>query len=67
MRSARYNDWKHCITVKCGIPLTAGYVTQRITALNNARDHHTQKFRETWGDEYLNQVIGWFETAKSEL
>ncbi|AWX93881.1 hypothetical protein DPM13_14980 [Paracoccus mutanolyticus] len=27
-----YAEWEHCITVECGIPLTAGYVAGRIPA-----------------------------------
>ena len=27
-----YDEWEHCITVKCGIPLTPAYVAGRITA-----------------------------------
>ncbi len=67
MPPTSYDDWKHCITVKCGIPLTLQYVEQRIAALTNASDHHTSKFRQTWGDQYLAQTIGWFEMAKQEL
>ena len=67
MKLTSYDEWKNCITVLCGIPLTPAYVDQRIAALKNPGDHHTQKFRETWGDAHLAEVIGWFETAKAEL
>ena len=39
-----YGDWKHCITVLCGIPLTGPYIEQRLTALRNAANNTTQKF-----------------------
>lgn len=28
-----YGDWKHCITVKCDIPLTPDYVAERFAEL----------------------------------
>lgn len=67
MRLETYDDWKHCITVECGIPLTAAYVDERIAALKNPNDHHTRKFRSEWGDAHLAKVIGWFEAAKREV
>lgn len=67
MKLDTYDNWKHCITVECGIPLTAAYINQRIGALRNPMDHHTQKFIQEYGESHLSKVIGWFETAKSEL
>ena len=61
-----YDDWKHCITVLCGIPLTQTYVEQRLAALRDPADHHTQKFIATWGEAHLARVIGWFEQAQRE-
>ena len=62
-----YDDWKHCITVLCRIPLTPDYVEQRLAALRNPDDHGTQKFTATWGEAHLARVTGWFEQAKREL
>ena len=62
-----YDDWKHCITVLCGIPLTLPYVEQRLTALRDPADFGTQKFMSTWGEDHLSRVIGWFEQAEQEL
>ena len=66
MKLSTYEDWKHCITVECGIPLTPDYIDQRIAALKDPRDHHTQKFKTEYGDAHLAKVIGWFETAKKD-
>ena len=44
-----YEEWKHCITVDCAIPLTPHFVQERIAALTDKRDFHTQKFIESWG------------------
>ncbi len=68
MRSlGAYDDWKHCITVLCGIPLTQAYVNERLAALRNPADYKTQKFLEAWGEAHLERVIGWFEQAEQEL
>jgi len=62
-----YDDWKHCITVDCGIPLTLAYVEQRLAALRNPAEYGTQRFIATWGEVHLARVIGWFEQAEREL
>ena len=62
-----YEEWKHCITVKCDIPLTSAYVTERLEALNDACDFRTQKFIEQWGAAHHARTIEWFEQAKAEL
>ena len=62
-----YDDWKHCITVLCRIPLTLAYVEQRLAALRDPDDNGTQKFIATWGEAHLAHVIGWFEQAEREL
>ena len=62
-----YDDWKHCITVLCGIPLTLPYVEERLAALRNPADHGTQKLVASWGEAHLERVTGWFEQAEGEL
>ena len=62
-----YNDWKHCITVLCGIPLTPAYVQERLAVLRNPADHGTQKLVAAWGEAHRERVIGWFEQAEGEL
>lgn len=62
-----YDDWKHCITVGCDIPLTPAFVEARLAALQNRSDMHTRKFIDQWGEAHLNRVIGWFEQARREL
>lgn len=62
-----YDDWKHCITVLCGIPLTLEYVEQRLAALRNSAEPGTQKFITAWGEAHLSCVTGWFEQAEQEL
>ena len=61
-----YEDWKHCITVLCGIPLTGPYIEQRLTTLRDPADSTTQKFVAMWGEQHRLRVIGWFEQAQQE-
>jgi len=67
MKLENYEDWKHCITIACGIPLTADYIEGRIKSLNNPSDHYTRKFIDNWGETHLVQIISWFERAATEF
>ena len=62
-----YEDWKHCITVSCDIPLTPSYVRERIEALSDEKDFHTQRFIERWGQQHHERTLAWFRQAASEL
>ena len=62
-----YDEWKHCITVKCRIQLTADFAAKRIAALSNERDSATARFTSLYGDAYRLRVIQWFEQARAEL
>lgn len=67
IRPTSYDEWKHCITVICGIPLTKAYVRQRIEALKDQHEHMTSKFIQLYGEPHRQQTIAWFERALSEL
>lgn len=62
-----YDEWEQCITVKCGIPLTADYVAGRIGALEDGGDFHTRKFIERWGTAHHARTLGWFREAAARL
>lgn len=62
-----YEDWKHCITVSCQIPLTRDYIDKRISELNDSSNQHTQTFINSWGKSHLQQVLSWFKQAKLEI
>ncbi|MEM9760339.1 MAG: hypothetical protein AAF933_13950 [Pseudomonadota bacterium] len=62
-----YEEWRHCITVECGIPLTADFVSQRLTVWRDEASEETRRFRQRYGDEYWRAVIGWFEQAEKEV
>ncbi|MEM9315039.1 MAG: hypothetical protein AAGA95_10455, partial [Pseudomonadota bacterium] len=52
-----YDEWRHCITVECGIPLTADFVSQRLTVWRDEASEETRRFRQRYGDEYWRAVI----------
>ena len=62
-----YDEWKYCITVKCGIALTQDYINERLRALSTTNDHATAKFVEMWGSEHYQKTVSWFEQAASEF
>ena len=62
-----YEAWKRCITIDCGIPLSAEYCSMRLGALQNTDDAHTHSFTKKYGDEHLRRVTGWFTEALGEL
>lgn len=62
-----YLQWRHCITVECGIPLTAEFVAQRIASLSRPGSEETLRFRKLYGDGHWRQVLAWFQQAADEL
>ncbi|MEM7733900.1 MAG: hypothetical protein AAF280_14125 [Pseudomonadota bacterium] len=62
-----YEEWEHCITVQCGIPLTAEFADKRIIEMQDENDFHTQKFIDQWGEAHHAQTLAWFEQAKARL
>ena len=61
-----YDQWRHCITVDCGIDLTASFIEARLKALGDPADAGTARFVELYGESYLDDVVQWFERARSD-
>lgn len=61
-----YEEWRKCITVKCGIPLTLDYMRTRIDALKHADSADNKRFRELYGEGHWHRVTAWFELALKE-
>jgi len=59
-----YQDWRDGLTQRCKIKITPEYARERINALNDQSDLHTQEFAAKYGESYLKQVIQWFEEAE---
>lgn len=56
-----FQDWKHCITVKCGIELTPDFVIQRLANMENKESAANRDFIKLYGEEHFNQVREWFQ------
>lgn len=61
-----YTEWRDALTQRCNIKLTADYARSRIAALSDANDPHTQEFAAKYGEDYLKQVIEWFELSAGQ-
>jgi len=59
-----FHEWRHCIEVKCGIPLTASFILQRIEALSDLNNITTKEFTRLYGEDYRVQVIQWYQQAQ---
>ncbi|MEO0465265.1 MAG: hypothetical protein AAF216_01885 [Pseudomonadota bacterium] len=62
-----YEDWQHCITVKCGIPLTADFVAARINELEDPGNYRTKKFIDAWGNDHHAKTLDWFRQAATQI
>jgi hypothetical protein len=62
-----YGSWRYCIEVKCGIPLTLGYVRERIRVLSDPSHEETRRFSGTYGQAHLERVLAWFRQAADTL
>lgn len=62
-----YEQWRHCITVECRIPLTAAFVADRLSVWRTTDAEETIRFRRLYGDSHWQSVIAWFERAEREL
>jgi len=61
-----YAQWRHCITVECGIPLSADFIAQRLAVWRNPGLEETQRFRRLYGDAHWQAVQRWFVQAAQE-
>jgi len=62
-----YIDWKHCITVECGIPLTLGFVRERLGIFTDPKSPESGRFRKLYGESHWQNVVQWFWQAQTEL
>jgi len=59
-----FEEWRRAITLRCGLTLSRDYCAERIAALQNEAVPSTRSFIETYGENYRQTVISWFETAR---
>lgn len=61
-----YQQWRECITVRCGILLSKNYIASRLGELRDSSHPKTHEFSEKYGQAHLSEVIHWFEMAQKE-
>lgn len=62
-----FNEWKYCITVECGITLSASFIAQRLSVWKDENHEETRRFRQRFVDNYWRSVVGWFTQAEVEV
>ncbi len=62
-----YEQWRHCITVECGIPLTRAFVEERLAAWSNPSAEEARRFEQLYGAAHRQRVLHWFERSLGEL
>ena len=62
-----YAQWRHCIEVECGIPLTPGFIEERLAVWRNPAHDESRRFAQLYGDVHQLRVQQWFEQALASL
>lgn len=62
-----YEQWKNCIVNDCGIKLSRDFVSDRLKVYENMKHPETKKFIKLYGEQHLNNIIYWFQTASEEM
>lgn len=62
-----YEQWRHCITVRCKVALTCEYIKQRIQVLSDPTSKDAETFRRLYGRGHLSAVLDWFKRAQMEI
>lgn len=58
-----YEQWHHCITVECGIPLTRVFAEERLAVWSNPGADERRRFEQLYGSAHLAHVRQWFAQA----
>jgi hypothetical protein len=61
-----YSEWKFCIERDCGIKLTAAFAHERLQALADRKNPHTDSFIKCYGMPYYQKVVKWFQNFLNE-
>lgn len=62
-----YEQWHHCITVECGIPLTRAFAQERLAVWTNPAADETRRFDQLYGAAHRERVRQWFERSLTPL
>lgn len=63
MNLTNYQEWRECIEVHCGIPLTPKFIDERLKELKDGSHAKTREFERLYGTDHLQMTIAWFEQA----
>jgi len=58
-----YEEWVHCITVRCKVALTPEFARQRIATLGDPRSAEAVKFVQLYGEPHRARVVEWYRRA----
>ncbi len=58
-----FEDWKYCITKKCGLQLSQSFVQNRIQTLENKEDLQTKALIGLYGEAHYQNTLIWFKMA----
>ncbi|MBM3165591.1 MAG: hypothetical protein FJZ80_09055 [Bacteroidetes bacterium] len=56
-----FEQWKHCIAIDCGIPLSKAFIQERLQVYQNKQNPETKKFTLLYGEQHLNNIIPWLQ------
>ncbi len=62
-----YEQWRHCITVECGIALTRAFAQERLEVWNNTAHDEVRRFEQLHGTAHRERVRLWFAQALKQL
>lgn len=62
-----FEQWRHCIEVRCKIRLTSAYIGKRLAELQDGKHARTREFARLYGTDHLQRTIAWFRRAADEL
>jgi len=62
-----YEQWRHCITVECGLALTPAFIKERLAVWRHDTAEETVRFRQRYGDAHWQAVVAWFEQAEQSV
>jgi hypothetical protein len=62
-----YEQWRHCITMDCGIPLTRAYAQERLAVWGNPSAEETRRFEQLYGPAHRERVLQWFAQSLKQL
>ncbi len=62
-----YEQWRHCIEVRCRIQLTPTFVEARLKELQDATNPRTKEFKKMYGADHLQRTVSWYRQAAGEV